>query len=144
MSGKIVCHWQHGVGLLISHDGELGTVLFEKDNRERVLALANLTDEAGKPLVQKPASEVIGRVRKTKRECNMDVLYEHIRQAGKPVFTDYPSCPQLMQELNSKGGTFGSAGTLSGYASALHKQGLIDFAEGCRGSGWVPAQRMES
>jgi hypothetical protein len=138
MEGKMVEHWQHGTGMVVRSEADVAYVLFEKDNRERMIALTNLTDESGRPLVSvKPVGPT-----KTVRERNMDTLYEHVCEIGKPVFTDYPSAARLMQELNSKGASFGSAGTITGYMSQLHKRGLVDYAEGVRGSGWVPVKGM--
>ena len=141
MGGEIVGHWQHGEGILVRDvDEESALVLFE-DNKERVILKANLTDESGLPLI---ARKVIGRPDQSLLEgldLNKRLLYEYIRRAGRPVFTDYPSAPALIQVLKSEGATIGSAGTLSSLASQLHKrEGLIDYAGGVRGSGWVVAK----
>jgi hypothetical protein len=135
MEGKIVEHWQHGTGLIVRHDGDIAVVLFEKDNKERGIRIENLKDESGKPLI---SPKVVGPT-KSLESNNLDRLYEHIRGAGKPVFTDYMSAHSLVQVLNSEGADIGSAGTISAMASALHKRGLTRYAEGVKGSGWIVA-----
>lgn len=133
MESEIVEHWQHGVGMIVRKEDDCAVVLFEKDNRERVISLANLRLESGAPLV---SPQLIGRS-KTARERSIDALYEHIRQEGKPVFTDYPSAAKLVGVLNSQGANISSAGSITSMVSTLHKRGLIRQAEGVRGSGWI-------
>lgn len=135
MEGKMVEHWQHGTGIIVRHDGDVAVVLFEKDNKERGIRIENLKDESGRPLM---APKLVGRT-----ELIGDVveaaLYEHICREGKPVFTDYRSAAKLVDMLCSQGISVSSAGSITGSASRLHKRGLIRYAEGVKGSGWVIA-----
>jgi len=134
MDGTIVGHWQLGPGIIVSRNEEMAVVLFEKDNRERPIALENLTSESGKPLI---SPQLIGRDVKTERAKSEEHLYEYIREAGHPVFTDYPSAAKLVEVLKSRGANVSSAGTISSMASSLKKRGMIRYAEGVKGSGWI-------